>query len=722
MWFYAALRSTGRLISFTDSFSKLMIRNAFPLLLCTALLHAQSPIRGFAPDQWKTQRELEAKALAMPEPARIRAYMERMAAEPHHAGSPGSKAVAQYARALMREWGIDARIDTFEALLPYPTSRTLQLTAPLKYTARLKEPAIAEDPDSSDENQLPTYNAYSASGDVTAPLVYVNYGVPEDYEYLRKQGIDVKDKIVIVRYGRSWRGVKPKLAQENGAVGCIIYSDPREDGYFQGDPYPKGPTRPEHGVQRGSVMDMAVYAGDPLSPGWASEKGAKRLTRAEAKTVLKIPVLPISYADAKPLLESLGGPMGPESWRGALPIPYHIGPGPATVRLEVDFDWSVKPVHNVIGLIPGASQKEQWIIYGNHHDAWVNGASDPISGAAALLETARVLAEMQRQGWQPQRTIVLALWDAEEFGLVGSTEWAEKNREQLVRKGVVYLNSDSNGRGALGIGGSHALEPFFEEIARDNVDPATRKSLLETPRRRSGEDNGPFRLAPLGAGSDYVAFFHHLGISSANLGFGGADVGGVYHSIYDSLAWYKRFSDPDLVYGRALAQVMLTTILRLSESAILPFDFSALARTARRYADELDKQSGSNGRLDLKEVYAQIAALESAGKQWDEAASAALKRTRSASPEKLAALNEVIYRAERSLLLPDGLPRREWYKHQLYAPGLYTGYGAKTMPGIREALEAGRWEEANVQAGRLAQALKAYVARAEEATRLARSL
>jgi N-acetylated-alpha-linked acidic dipeptidase len=689
--------------------------------LTVSLLFGQQPIRGFTAEQAAAQRELEAKALALPEPARVRGYLERMAAEPHHAGSPQSKVVAEYARGLLKEWGLDSRIDNFEALLPYPTSRTLQMTAPVRFTAKLAEPSLHEDGDSNDHNQLPTYNAYSATGDVTAPLVYVNYGVPEDYEYLRKQGIDVKGKIVIARYGKSWRGVKPKVAQENGAVGCIIYSDPREDGYFQGDPYPKGPTRPEQGAQRGSVVDMAVYPGDPLTPGWASEKGAKRLTRSEAKSLLKIPVLPISYGDARPLLEQLTGPVAPESWRGALPLTYHIGPGPATVRLALDFDWSNKALHNVVAVIPGTTYKDQWIIYGNHHDAWVNGASDPLSGAAALLEVARSLAILKKQGWKPQRTIVLALWDGEEFGLVGSTEWAEKNRDELVRKAVVYLNSDSNAKGSLGIGGSHMLEPFFQEVVRDNVDPVTKKSLLDAPRRRPTDDMSSWKIGPLGAGSDYVAFMHHLGISSANLGFGGSDVGGVYHSIYDSLAWYKRFGDPEFVYGKALAQVMLTTILRLSEAPVLPYDFTALARTVRRYTEEISKEAAANSsRLDMRLLVAQIGALESAGRQYEDALSAAQRKGLPA--EKWSAVNDVLLKAERSLLLPDGLPKREWYKHQLYAPGLYTGYGAKTLPGVREAMEGQRWDEANQQADRAVQALKALQGRVEEATKVLKGM
>lgn len=691
----------------------------FLVLLFIFPAFSQAPIRGFGNDQWKSEHEREEKAIAIPQRERMKIYMERMASKPHHAGSAGSRAVAEYALGLFKEWGFDARIETFEALLPYPTSRVLEMTEPVRYRAALKEPAIAEDADTSDPNQLQTFNAYSATGDVTAPLVYVNYGMPEDYEVLQKLGIDVKGKIAIARYGRTWRGIKPKLAQENGAVGCLIYSDPRDDGYFQGDIYPNGPMRPAQGAQRGSVMDMAIYPGDPLTPGWASVAGAKRLPRAEAKTILKIPVMPISYGDAQPLLEQLRGPVVPEAWRGALPITYHAGPGPAMVHLKLDFDWTNKPVNDVIATMPGGVYKDQWIMYGNHHDAWVNGASDPISGAAALLETARTLAAMRTQGWQPKRTIRLALWDGEEFGLVGSTEWVEKHQEELERKAAVYINSDSNGRGSISAGGSHTLEVFVREVLRDLNDPVTQKSLLD----RAGKDGTPrvFRLGALGSGSDYVGFLHHAGVASLNLGFGGADAGGVYHSVYDTLGWFRRFSDGDLNYGRTLAQVMVTTLVRLADAPVLPFEFHTLSRTVHGYLEDIQKEAQqSGGTVDLHDVQAQWSRLHGASEAYNAELTALTKRVGSIAPEKLVRVNEALGHAERTLLLPDGLPHREWYRHQIYAPGLYTGYGVKTLPGIREAADAKRWEEANQQARRVAQALRAMCAQVEEATRLLR--
>lgn len=696
---------------------------AVALLALALPVLAQPPLRGFPQDEWKSHRELEEKARSIPQPERIRTYMERMASRPHAAGSSGSKFVADYTAAQLREWGYDVRVERFDALIPYPTLRTLEMIAPARYKAELKEPALSEDRDTSDSGQLPTFNAYAANGDVTAPIVYVNYGVPEDYEYLKKQGIDVRGKIVLTRYGKSWRGVKPKLAQDHGAVGCLIYSDPREDGYFQGDAYPKGPTRPEQGVQRGSVMDMALYPGDPLTPGWASEPGAKRLPLSDAKNLIRIPVLPISWGDAKPLLEQLGGLVAPEEWRGALPFTYHVGPGPTTVHLKLDFDWTNKPLYDVIATMPGAVFKDQWILYGNHHDAWVNGASDPASGASALMETARTLSLLRRQGWQPKRTIVFALWDGEEFGLLGSTEWAEKHIEELQRKAAVYINSDSNGPGTINVAGSHTLEAFMREVLRDLPDLGIPKGAAEGELGKTGKGQGKgrrgIRMGALGAGSDYVPFLDHAGVASVNIGFNGSDSGGVYHSIYDTLAWFHRFSDGDLAYGRALSQAMTTTILRLADSSILPFEFTELWRTVDGYLADIDRGAQKvSGSIEMHELRTQLASLSVAARSYEDELAAWNHRGLALPSEKLTKLNEVLEHAEQALLLPEGLPGREWYRHSLYAPGLYTGYGAKTVPGVREAAEAQRWDEANHEAKRVAMAVHAMTAQVEEAARL----
>jgi N-acetylated-alpha-linked acidic dipeptidase len=676
-------------------------------LLCAGgMTAAEAPVRGFAPDRWAAQRGLERKASAAISPERIGQYMERMSAEPHHAGSPGSRAVADFARELFHSWGYEARIETFEALLPYPKQRLVELVSPAIYKARLAEPAIPEDPDSADVGQVPVYHAYSGDGDVTAELVYVNYGLPEDYEVLKRQGIDVRGKIVIARYGGGWRGTKPKVAFERGAVGCLVYSDPRDDGYFAGDVYPKGPFRPAAGAQRGSVMDMPLYVGDPLSPGWSSKPGARKLPLVEARTAMKIPVQPLSYEDARPLLETLGGAVAPEAWRGALPITYHFGPGPAKVRLKVESDFAMRPVHNVIATMRGSAQPDDWLIYGNHHDAWVNGAQDPASGAAVVLETARVLGELRRQGWQPRRTLIFALWDAEEFGLVGSTEWVEEHREELAQKAVVYLNSDTNGRGTLSAGGSFALEAFVEEIARELKDPVTGKSLLDQNREKWNQ--GSLRLSPLGAGSDYVAFVHHVGIASLNLGFSGGDPGGIYHSIYDSMRWYRSFSDGRFEYGKALAALMATALLRLSEASLAPFEFGRFVRSVKEHLAALEKRAGNEkGRLDFLEVASRLRTMEDLAKALEEKYQSAVKRSASLPGELLSKWNREIYQSERLLLSPAGLPGRPWYKHQITAPGIYTGYSAYPLPGVREAIEAGKWDEAAAQMAVLAEKLGA---------------
>jgi N-acetylated-alpha-linked acidic dipeptidase len=526
---------------------------------CLVLALAPAPtdeLRGFTTESAKAEREWEAKFRAIPSPDSLREYMRHLSARPHHVGSPYDKANAEWILAKFKSFGLDAQIESFDVLYPTPKERVVELVAPTKFVARLQEPPVPGDPTSSQQaEQLPTYNVYSADGDVTAPLVYVNYGVPADYERLARLGVSVKGAIVIARYFGSWRGIKPKVAAEHGAIGCLIYSDPKEDGYTQGDTYPQGPWRPRDGVQRGSVGDMPVYPGDPLTPGVGATKDAKRLPLSEAQTITKIPVLPLSYADAQPLLAALAGPVAPDAWRGGLAITYHVGPGPARVHLRLKSDWSLKPLYDVIARIPGAVAPDEWVIRGNHHDAWVNGADDPLSGQVALLEEARAYGQLVKQGWHPRRTIVYAAWDGEEPGLIGSTEWVETHADELVRKAVAYLNTDSNARGFLFMGGSHALERFVNDVAKDVEDPETKLTVWQRHQLRAIADassaevrqdvrqRGDLRIEALGSGSDWTPFLQHVGIASLNLGFGGEDGGGVYHSIYDDFKWYTTYSD-----------------------------------------------------------------------------------------------------------------------------------------------------------------------------------
>ena len=677
--------------------------------------------------QAKSSVDWEEKLRTIPKAENLREYMNALAAEPHHLGSPQDKRNAEWMRDRLISWGWKATLEEFDVLFPTPKERVLELIAPEKYVAKLKEPALNEDADSNDANQLPVYNAYSGEGDVTAQLVYVNYGVPADYEVLAQLGVDVKGKIVIARYGGSWRGIKPKVAYEHGALGCLIYSDPKDDGYYQGDVYPKGPWRPDQGAQRGSVMDMPIHPGDPLTPGIGATKDAKRLTREEAKTILKIPVLPISYGDALPLLKSLSGQVVPESWRGALPITYHAGPGPATVHLKATFDWKIVTLYDVIAKLEGSVFPDEWIIRGNHHDAWVNGADDPVSGMVAVLEEARAFGELWKQGWRPKRTLVYCAWDGEEQGLLGSTEWVEQHAEELRQKAVVYINSDSTSKGWFGASGSHSLEHFINDVARAVNDPLRKQSLWEAMRaRRVAQARGQeernelrnradLRIGALGSGSDYTAFIDHLGIASLNVGFGGEVGGGIYHSVYDSIAWYTKFSDGTFEHGRMLAQAAGTTTLRLADAQLLPFEFTNLAETINGYVDELMKLPRQN--VDLASLRTAANRLRRAADNYDRALRGHASNGATLSTQELKTLNALLYQSERKLLSNAGLPRRDWFKHQIYAPGFYTGYGVKTLPGVREALEEKNWAEANEQVKVVSQTLEGMAAHVDEAAR-----
>ena len=688
-------------------------------VLATAPVAAQTDraaIRGFTSDSARAQREMEAKMASIPRAANVREYIRVMSEEPHHTGSKAGLEVAQYVLDKFKTWGLDAEFHKFEALMPTPRERHLELLAPESYVAKLEEPALPEDKDSSDEGQLPSFNAYSPDGDVTGQIVYVNYGMPADYEVLDELGIDVNGKIVLARYFGGWRGIKPKVAAEHGAIGCIIYSDPRDDGYFHGDAYPDGPYRSKWSVQSGSTMDMPIHPGDPLTPGWGAEPGGKRLEISESKTLPKIPVLPISYGDALPILRNLGGPVAPENWRGALPLTYHVGPGPAKVRLKVSFNWTIPAGYNVIARIPGSNDPDEWIIYGNHHDGWANGAMDPISGNAALMETARTLAEMVKQGWQPKRTIVFASWDAEEWGLIGSTEWGEKYRDEIRGKTVAYFNTDSNRAGVLGFAGSHTLERFLNEVAHSITDPNSGQSLWtvmkEKAVKQAGDDDAKkkeldsrrdLRIGALGSGSDYTVFLDHLTVASVNTAFR-VPVFGVYHSIYDSFDWYRRFGDPQFSYGRALAQVHAVALSRMANAEVLPFEFTNLADTIGVYLDELDallinkRKKDASISLDLKPLRDGLVALGKAAQTYEKTLAQALGG--SGPTGDVSRANAALRQVEQAMRLEGGLPgQREWFKHALYAPGFYTGYGVKTIPGVREAIEQDDWTTAKEQVG-----------------------
>jgi len=703
---------------------------------------------GFTASSAATELDLEKRFRAIPDPDRMRAAMQLLSARPHHVGSPYDKQNAEWILEQYKKWGWDAHIETFQVLFPTPKSRLLEMGA---WRAKLEEPTLAIDPTSGQKDeQLPTYNAYSPDGDVTAPLIYVNYGLVDDYEQLARQGIDVKGAIVLARYGHSWRGIKPKLAAEHGAVGCLIFSDPADDGFREDAVFPDGPMRPSQGVQRGSVLDAPLYPGDPLTPGVGATADAKRLKREDAASLAKIPTLPISYGDAQPLLAALAGPVAPESWRGALPLTYRIGPSTTKVHLQLAFNWDLKPVNDVIATMRGSEEPDVWILRANHHDGWVNGAADPISGQVALLEEARALGQLAQSGWKPKRTIIYCSWDGEEPMLLGSTEWAEEHAEELKAHAAIYINSDGNDRGYLAAAGSHSLEPLVNQVARAIDDPETHATVWSrwqagalvsgtVQAQKEATSRGDLRIGALGSGSDFSAFLDHLGIASLDVSYGGEDNDGIYHSIYDDFYWYTHFADTSFVYGRALAQTNGTLVLRMAQADLLPYDFAALADTLHTYTSELkalletrrteaeERKAALNANayaltsdprhplappaaletppyLNFAPLENALTALDKAAAHFSQARAEAIGKDVPAA--RLKALNEELAQAERKLTSPQGLPRRPWMQHLIYAPGWYTGYDAKTLPGPREAIEERRYSDADEQIARVAQAIQ----------------
>ena len=700
------------------------------------------------------------------------AWLKQMSSEPNHVGSPHDKANADFQLAMFRQCAWDAHLERFDVLYPTPISTTLELVAPQPVKLGGQEPPIPEDPSSSNTaGALPPYVAYQGDGDVTAPVVYVNYGMPDDYAALAQRGIDVRGKIVLARYGGGWRGLKPKLAQEHGAIGCLIYSDPADDSYAESDVYPRGGGRPEGGVQRGSVADMPVYPGDPLTPGVGATPGAKRLTRAQAVTLLKIPTLPISYGDATKIIASLQGPLVTGKERGGLGIAYHWGGTDAVkVHLAVKSDWSLKPIYDVIAMLRGTIAPDQWIVRGNHHDGWVFGASDPLTGQVALMSEAKALGALYRQGWRPARTIVYASWDGEEPGLLGSTEWAEAHADELKRKALLYINTDSNGRGYLDAAGSHELQHYLNQAANDVRDPKTGVSAVERGRAAilagayAGTDRdkpdvvdaaragGDLPLGALGSGSDYTAFLQHLGIASLNLGFGGEDESnGSYHSVYDSFYHVTHFDDPGLVYGAALSKVVGRLVLRAADAPRVPARYGDFASTVSRYLVDIKKLADDQREKDrtLADLRREgdfalasspqdptvappdqgitplidMLPLENAVDHLKRAAAAAdamLGREDSLPAATQARVNAGLANIDQLLLDPAGLPGRPWFKTLVYAPGTLTGYGAKTLPGVREAIEQRRFDDARTYVVRTAKVLEDYAARLDSVTAMAR--
>jgi len=719
-------------------------------------LAAGDRVLGFDEASSNAQRNIESRLDESIDRNEMDQWLRRMSAKPHHAGSAGSKENAEFIASLLESWGYDVEIAEYEILLPTPRVREVELVAPTQFSASLREESLVEDPSTSvRDDLLPPYNAFSVDGEVEGELVFVNYGRPEDYEILDRYGIDVAGKIAIAKYGKSWRGIKPKLAGEKGAIGTIIYSDPVDDGYGAGDVYPKGAFKHETGVQRGSVMDMPTYPGDVLTPGRGATRNAKRLKREDAITITTIPVLPISHKDALPLLSAMDGEVVPPDWRGALPITYHLGPGPARVRMKAEFDWNMVTAYNVIARLEGSEFPDEWVIRGNHHDGWNHGAADPLSGLVTMLAEAKAVAMLANSGERPLRTIIYAAWDAEEPGLIGSTEWAEHHAEDLKKHAVAYLNTDGTSRGFIHIGGSHVLERFFNQIIEEVNDPRSEITLKE--RRQAydkiyGEseqeqtdaaERSDLRISPMGSGSDYTPFLQHLGIASANLGFGGEAAGGSYHTLYDTYEHYTTWNDPGLTYSATLPKVTGRATLRLANAQRLPFEFTGFADNIALYISELEEladtmrdATAKNNDLIDNGVYAAaldpdktlgapakhesvphfgFAPLKNALARLQAAASAfdaAAENSMVTSEE----INRLLYTSERLLTRDEGLDGRPWYKHHIYAPGFYTGYGVKTIPGVREAIEQREYEKVEPQIEIAASVLNTMAERIEQVT------
>jgi len=730
----------------------------FPLVFTISLLGslalADGQLLGFDETTSTVQHELETVFDSHIDRTEMDEWLREFSSEPHHVGSPKGKKNADALAALFRSWNYAVEISEYQVLFPEPLTRELELLYPYQFTASLTEDSLEEDPSTSViDNLLPPYNAFSIDGEVEGELVFVNYGTPADYEILERYGISVAGKIAISKYGGSWRGIKPKLAGEKGAIATIIYSDPGDDGYGPGDVYPEGPFKNDSGVQRGSVMDMPTYPGDVLTPGIGATADARRLPKEEAPTITQIPVLPISYRDALPLLEAMGGAVVPNEWRGGLPITYHLGPGPARIRLKLEFDWKMVTAYNVIARLEGSQYPDEWIIRGNHHDGWNHGAADPISGLIALLSEAKAMSRLANDGFGPARTVIYAAWDAEEPGLIGSTEWAEHHAAELQEHTVAYLNTDGNGRGFVNIGGSHVLERFFNEVIADIDDPQTGVSVKERRRanlsinssnenaRTEAKNRSDLRISPLGSGSDYTPFLQHLGIASANIGFGGESAGGSYHTMYDTYEHYTKWIDPGLVYGEVLAQVAGHATLRLANAPRLPFEFKGFTDNVSVYISEIEtladdmrtnteetNQNITDGIYDLildptksfgpPTAQAQVpffnfaplknalTRLESAAENYETAIASGI----AATTEE----NYLLYQTERELIRQEGLNGRPWYKHHIYAPGFYTGYGVKTIPGVREAIEQRQFDEVAGQIDIAAEVLTKMAVKVEE--------
>jgi N-acetylated-alpha-linked acidic dipeptidase len=747
---------------------------AFALALASLLSasqgHAaepQAPITGFPGEASQAQRALEERFAARIKKEQVGESLRELSSEPHHAGSPRSAEIARDLVEQFRSWGFDAKVETFYGLVSKPKVRVLEMVAPHAYQAPLEDGPFPGAPSPDLAGSLPPYSMFSGDGDVTAEAVYVNYGSAGDYEMLARQGIDVRGKIVIARYGKSWRGAKARVAAEKGAAGVILFSDPAQGGYAEGAVYPEGPLLPAEGAQRGSILDLPRMAGDPLTPGQgATRKPASFSMQDVSEWISPIPVQPVSAKEIEPILAAMGGPVVPADWHGGLPVVHRFGDGTVKLRLKIAQDWTVTPLHDVVAKLEGAVWPDEWVMRGNNHDAWNFGAEDAASGLAAMLEEARAIGTLAKEGWRPKRTLVYLAWDGEEAGLFGSTEWVETHADELRRKAVAYLNSGPTARGFFSSGGSHSLWTFVDEIARDVHDP-----LLEVPvadrvaannrlqRLEAGlETDAPaatrkFPLAALGMSSDYGAFLQHVGIASLDFTFEGESQNRCYHSICDNFSHFEKFSDPGFAYGAALSEAGGRMMLRLGEAEILPFDFSGMAEALAGYLDEVENIADARRRQverrnaaiedgvfglardpqdrtptpELEEPVPDVdfallrqaqRALADNAKRFSGARAAHAAKDAVLEPAELAQVNAILRSAEQALAPEAGLPGRTWYRHRVYAPDRDTGYESATLPGVREAIERQDWAGAQREIGRAAEAVDAYAKAVNDAATL----
>jgi N-acetylated-alpha-linked acidic dipeptidase len=683
------------------------------------------------PDNWSIsgfrdaagERKVEEKFMAVPDPKLAEEHLRILTQAPHIAGSPEDEATAEYVAKKFREAGLDTEIVEYKVWLNYPAEIRVDMTAPAGVEMHgPRREHVDDDPYQDDPRVVTPYNGMSPSGDAEAEVIYANYGSPADFDKLKQMNIDVRGKIVIVRYGENFRGVKAFVAQERGAAGVIIYSDPKDDGYYRGDAYPKGPWRPASGVQRGSVGYMFQFAGDPTSPGVASTPAlpdSKRVSPAASEQLPKIPVTPLSYADASPILEHLGGPTSPREWQGALPFTYHVGSGPAKVKMHLKQDYQFRTIWDVIGKVRGTSSPNEWVVAGNHRDAWVYGAVDPNSGTAAMLEAVHGLGGLLKSGWRPKRTIVVGSWDAEEEGLIGSTEWGEDHAQELANA-AAYFNMDVAVSGKkFGASGVPTLKEFIREIAKAVPSPqggtvydAWKKASEPTAENNHPQESGTrpppvamqndVPVGDLGSGSDYTVFLQHLGVPSTDISSSGDY--GVYHSVFDNFAWFKRFGDPDFRYEQQMARIYGLEVLRMSSADVLPYDYENYGKEILVYLDAA-RNKGKERFGDKAPDFA--AALEGA-RHLQEAGAKMLQKQRKmpTAPDRM---NVKLREAERALMIPEGLPNRPWFHHAIYAPGQYTGYAVVVIPGVNEAIDRGDLRRTEQQIAALAAALNRAV-------------